>query len=275
MSFIDKKMIAQSFGLAANTYDSAAHFQRWVGDKLIVKIPESTPEIIVDLGCGTGYFSESISNKFPNANYVGMDLSENMLGFAKGHHSSKCSWVAGDAESLPFKSNSIDLIFSSLAIQWCSNLPILMKEIKRVLSPTGSFIFSTLLDGSLDELKAAWSEVDDKQHVNDFFLEKDYQQAVIESGLEISLLSEETKVLKYQKLTELMRELKELGAHNLNAERSTGLMGRHKLGRVISAYEKYRVDEDYLPASYKILWGALIQKDSGFETTLIDPVEMC
>ena len=72
-----------------------------------------------------------------------------------------------------------------------------------------------------------------------------------------------------------MRELKELGAHNLNAERSTGLMGRHKLGCVISAYEKYRVDKSYLPASYEVLWGVLIKKNSGSDTALIEPVEMC
>ncbi|MFT6030064.1 MAG: malonyl-CoA O-methyltransferase [Oleiphilaceae bacterium] len=274
MSFIDKKMIAQSFGLAANTYDSVAHFQRWVGEKLMEKIPDCSPETIVDLGCGTGYFSESLSNKYPNASYIGMDLSESMARFAKGHHVSEYSWVTGDAESLTFRDGSIDLIFSSLAIQWCANLPLLMKEIKRVLSPKGIFVFSTLLDGSLAELKSAWSEVDDHQHVNDFFLKEDYQQAVLESGLAIKLLSEETKILKYQKLTELMRELKELGAHNLNAQRSIGLMGRNKLSGVISVYEKFRVNQSYLPASYEVLWGVLI-KGSGSEITLIEPVEIC
>jgi malonyl-CoA O-methyltransferase len=258
MSLIDKKMIAQSFGQAANTYDSVAHFQCWVGDQLIGKIPECFPEIILDLGCGTGHFSKSLSNKFPNASYVGIDLSEDMACFAKGLHVPEYSWVTGDAEFLPFRNGSIDLIFSSLAIQWCSNLPLLMKEIKRVLSPSGSFVFSTLLDGSLAELKSAWSEVDDNKHVNDFCLKEDYQQAVLESGLAIKLLSEETKVLKYQKLTELMRELKELGAHNLNTDRSTGLMGRKKLSGVISAYEKFRVNQSYLPASYEVLWGVLI-----------------
>ena len=257
MSVIDKQKIAQSFGLAANTYDSVAHFQRWVGDNLMAKTPECAPRTMVDLGSGTGYFSELLKNKFPQANYIGMDLSENMSRFAKVHHSSACSWVTGDAESLPFQNNSIDLIFSSLAIQWCSNLPLLMKEIERVLKPTGHFVFSTLLDGSLEELKVAWSEVDDKQHVNDFFLKQDYQQAVLESGLTVGLLSAETKVLKYQKVAELMRELKGLGAHNLNDERSTALMGKKKLSGVISAYEQFRLDCAYLPASYEVLWGVL------------------
>ena len=258
MSFIDKKIIAQSFGLAANTYDSVAHFQRWVGNRLIDETPDSSPEIVLDLGCGTGYSAKFLNNKFPGAQYIGMDLSEDMARFSKSHHSSECEWVTGDAESLPFKSNSIDLIFSSLAIQWCTNLPILMQEIERVLTPGGYFVFSTLLDGTLKELKWAWSKVDNKQHVNDFFLKKDYQQAVINSGLGIELLREETEVLKYQKLTELMRELKELGAHNLNPERSTVLMGKDKLKAVVSSYDTFRgVEDGYLPASYKILWGVL------------------
>jgi len=257
MNVIDKKMIAHSFGLAANTYDSVAHFQRWVGDQLIEKIPDCSPETIVDLGCGTGYFSDALKQKFTGAKYIGIDLSEDMAKYAKNHHASVNSWITADAESLPFKSNSIDLIFSSLAIQWCSDLPNLLKEIKRVLSPKGIFVFSTLLDGSLIELKEAWSEFDDKQHVNDFFRKDDYQEAIKLSGFEASLLSQECKVLKYQKLTELMRELKALGAHNLNAHRSTTLMGRHKLSGIISAYEKFRVDESYLPASYEVLWGVL------------------
>lgn len=257
MSVIDKQKIAQSFGLAANTYDSVAHFQRWVGENLITKIPECAPLTIVDLGCGTGYFSGLLKNKFPQAMYIGMDLSEKMSRFAKKHHTADCTWVTGDAESLPFQENSVDLIFSSLAIQWCSDLPLLMKEIARVLSPNGQFIFSTLLDGSLEELKLAWSELDDKQHVNDFFLKVDYQNAVVGSDLRIDLLSEETKVLKYPKLTELMRELKDLGAHNLNTERSTALMGKKKLSGVIAAYEKFRLHDGYLPASYEVLWGVL------------------
>lgn len=259
MSVIDKQKIAQSFGLAANTYDSVAHFQRWVGDNLINKIPKCAPLTMVDLGSGTGYFSGFLKNKFPQASYIGMDLSENMSRFAKDHHSSDCTWVTGDAESLPFQDNSIDLIFSSLAIQWCSNLPLLMKEIERILKPKGHFVFSTLLDGSLEELKVAWSKVDDKKHVNDFFLKQDYHQAVLQSGLTVGLLSEETKVLKYQKVAELMRELKGLGAHNLNAERSTALMGKKKLSCVISAYEKFRREGTYLPASYEVLWGVLIK----------------
>ena len=54
-----------------------------------------------------------------------------------------------------------------------------------------------------------------------------------------------------------MRELKGLGAHNLNDERATALMGKKKLSGVISAYEIFRLENTYLPATYKLLWGVL------------------
>lgn len=54
-----------------------------------------------------------------------------------------------------------------------------------------------------------------------------------------------------------MRELKSLGAHNLNDERSTALMGKKKLSGVILAYEQFRLEDNYLPASYEVLWGVL------------------
>ena len=64
MSVIDKQRVAQAFGQAAKTYDSVAHFQRTTGANLVAKIPTLRHKTLVDLGCGTGYFSESLKVKF-------------------------------------------------------------------------------------------------------------------------------------------------------------------------------------------------------------------
>ncbi len=255
---IDKKMIAQSFGRAATTYDAVAHFQRWVGSELLDKAPSICPEVVLDLGCGTGYFHSALNARFPGSAYIGLDLSEQMLKYAKGQHlASVSAWLAADAESLPFRSQSVDLMFSSLAIQWCSNLPVLLKEVKRVLKPGGVFVFSTLLDGTLSELKESWAAVDDRQHVNRF-LPFDYFAAMVQqTGFHIQMLEQEKRVLKYQKVTELMRELKALGAHNLHADRMNTLSGRQTLRTVTDTYELYRGRDGLLPASYQVLWGVL------------------
>ena len=260
---ISKSEIAKSFGHAAEKYDSVAHFQRNVGHDLLEKMPNHAPECIVDLGCGTGYFLSSLSAMYPNAALVGFDLSQDMIRFARKAHEKKSpekevSWLVGDGERLPFKSGSVDLIFSSLAIQWCGSLSTLFAEIQRVLSKGGVFVFSSLLDGSLAELKAAWAQVDDNQHVNAFACMGDYQQAIDATQLRAAVLEVETKVLYYQKVKELTRELKTLGAHNMTSQRATHLTGKQSIKKFLSAYETYRLADGSLPASYRVLYGALV-----------------
>ena len=117
VELINKSAIAKSFGNAAAKYDSVAHFQRNVGSELLSKIPKINPKQVVDLGCGTGYFLSALKVQYPDAALVGFDLSEEMIRFARSTYaknSTNLSWLVGDGESLPFKSGSVDLIFSSL-----------------------------------------------------------------------------------------------------------------------------------------------------------------
>jgi len=266
VEIINKASIAKSFGNAAATYDAVAHFQRWVGNELLELIPlhyaSNKAPNIVDLGCGTGYFLSGLQGKYPEANLTGFDLSEDMVRYARQSHTqqseiNKTTWLVGDGESLPFKSGSIDLIFSSLAIQWCGSLSRLFNEIQRVLSDKGVFVFSSLVDGSLSELKAAWAKVDGDQHVNAFAYLSDYQAALATSELKVELLEDRTKVLYYKKVKDLTRELKALGAHNMTAQRSMHLTGKQRVKRFLAAYEALRLDDGTLPASYQVLFGVV------------------
>mgnify|MGYP000494595168 CR=1 FL=1 len=262
VELINKSAIAKSFGNAAEKYDSVAHFQRHVGSELLSMIPEINVNCIVDLGCGTGYFLSGLQAQYPNADLIGFDLSEEMIRFArkenkKGSVDKKISWLIGDGERLPFKSGSIDLIFSSLAIQWCGSLSSLFNEIQRVLSKDGMFVFSSLVDGSLSELKTAWSQVDAMQHVNAFAYLADYQEAVSTTTLNTVVLEVQEKVLYYQKVKDLTRELKTLGAHNMTSHRATHLTGKQRIKQFLAAYENFRLNDGTLPASYQVLFGVL------------------
>src|SRR5690606_13457587 len=136
---LDKKKIAHSFSRAANTYDSVAQLQRDVGTELLKKLPDVLPEKarILDLGSGTGFFTTKLAQQYPQAQVLGLDLAEGMLHFSRKSASDSIQWLCGDAEFLPLTDNSVDLVFSSLAIQWCNNLPQLMRELHRVLTPGG------------------------------------------------------------------------------------------------------------------------------------------
>ena len=69
---LDKQQVAQSFGRAAETYDSAAHIQRWSSERLLERLNPSLPiKSIVDLGCGTGTQTVLLKNRFPQAQITG------------------------------------------------------------------------------------------------------------------------------------------------------------------------------------------------------------
>ena len=254
---ISKIDIARSFGKAAESYDQAAHFQRWVGNELLARIKGDEYQSVLDIGCGTGFFASGLVDKSRSSEkfYLGLDLALPMLEHGKRERNldSDSHWLAGDAENLPFIDGSVDLAFSSLAIQWCSDLPALFKEIYRVLKPGGIFAFSTLLDGSLKELKASWSKVDGYQHVNQFALVDEYREPAEFAGFQNVICDQVSHVLFYDQVRELTRELKGIGAHNMTEKRPSGLTGKSKLKQFLSSYESFRNESGKLPATYEVL----------------------
>lgn len=254
---LNKQSIAQSFSKAAKSYDNAAQFQRDVGDRLLTYMPKDCASVVVDLGCGTGFFQRKLQEKYERP-VIGVDIAEGMLNFAKQHSlaDNNC-WLAADAESLPFANNSIDLIYSSMAVQWCQQLPLLFSEIKRVLKPGGKFVFSTLVEGSLAELKLAWQSVDGYVHVNQFMSALHWQETINAVDLAINSLVVNSHRLSYQKLGQLTGELKAIGAHNMNKGRPKGLMGRKTYQQLHAGYEVFRDDTGKLPATYEVLYGVI------------------
>ena len=111
--------------------------------------------------------------------------------------------------------------------------------------------FSTLVDGSLNELRQAWQRVDGFVHVNRFSPLADLQRSLAEAGFTRWQCEVEEHVLHYGQLSELTRELKALGAHNVNPGRPGGLTGRARLRGLTEAYEVFRQPVG-LPATYQV-----------------------
>ncbi len=248
---IDKQAVAASFSRAAATYDQVAELQRSVGSNLLTRLPEHLQvERIVDLGCGTGYFTRALNARFRQP-VLGLDIAEGMLRYARtqGPHSSQ--WIAADAEALPLRSSSQQLLFSSLALQWCPDLAQALRESLRVLEPGGRIAFNTLVEGTLQELRDAWQAVDGYVHVNRFMPLAQLQQILAGAGFANWHCDVETHVLHYPQLSGLTHELKALGAHNLNSGRPGGLTGRARLRALTAAYEAFR-EPAGLPATYQV-----------------------
>lgn len=251
---LDKKKVAQSFSRAAATYDSVAQLQRDIGAQLFAQLPADLPaqSSVLDLGSGTGFFTRQLTVQYRESQIIGLDIAEGMLHYAAAQQG-EVSWLCADAELLPFADNSVDLIFSSLAIQWCNNLPQLMAELARVLKPGGQLNIATLGPRTLHELKSAWQQVDNYVHVNRFQSSQSLITAVHAAQLVVENVQQENRTLYYDRLSDLTRELKALGAHNINTGKQEGLTGRARLLAFKNAYELFRIPQG-LPATYDVIY---------------------
>jgi malonyl-CoA O-methyltransferase len=259
-ALLNKHCIADSFSRAAQTYDAAAELQRQIGHQLLESLPDTRPDRVLDLGSGTGYFTPLLRQRFASSQLVSLDLAQGMLAYARQHRpDSHAAWVCGDAEALPLASDSLDLIFSSLAIQWCERPDRLFAEIARVLRPGGRFVVATLGPDTLHELRDAWAQVDGDMHVNRF-LAREPLLASVPVELQLRAFSTENRVLRYTQLRQLTSELKGIGAHNMNQGQPTGLTGKARVQGFRAAYEQHRDAQGLLPATYQVYYLHL-QKD--------------
>lgn len=263
---MSKKAIASAFDQAAPHYDEAALLQQEVGRRFIEQLPlfKIEPKQILDLGCGTGHISQALADHYPKASITALDIAQEMVKMTRERikqpgfrlwNRPRHQFLVADTESLPFADNSFDLIASNLTFQWCADLPHLFTEIQRVLAPGGLLLFTTLGPDTLKELRASWQAVDSTIHVNSFADMHDVGDAMLSGKLSDPVVDMEQITVTYEKAITLMRDLKAIGAHNMNPQRSHGLTSPRKLSAVTNAYEQFRMADGLLPATYEVIYG--------------------
>jgi malonyl-CoA O-methyltransferase len=255
---LDTRSVRRSFDAASTRYDNAAVLQKEVRARLLARLDfiKLEPRVIVDLGTGTGHASRALRARFPRAHVIALDLAPGMLA-AAGRQLGwrrRFSRLCADARQLPIQDQSVDLVFSNLMLQWCDPPDAVLNEIRRILKPSGLFTFTSFGPDTLRELRAAWAAVDDRPHVHRFIDMHDLGDALVRAGLAEPVLDVESFTLTYGDAMALMRELKEIGAHNAAQGRGAGLMGRGALRTLQHAYERYR-REGVLPATYEVVYG--------------------
>jgi len=248
-----KASIAKGFGGACQTYDTAARLQKRMGDAMLASLAEDfRPDSILDLGCGTGWFTRKLAERFPGAALTGADLSPGMLAQAANGGPGHAAWLNADAEQLPLPDQSVDLIFSNLMIQWSNRPEVVLAECRRLLKPGGVLAVSTLLDGTLWELEKAWAQADPGQpHVNRFAPEADWQQLAGEILPGVTHRAE-TLVLPYNSPLALNRELKHLGAGYKGEQRRRTVTAPGRFKAMCRAYPKDPAGA--VNASYRAGW---------------------
>ena len=259
---LHRPQVRASFDRASVTYEAAAVLQARVGDELLGRLEPFNfkPAVVVDLGAGTGRMTGELKKRYRRALVVAVDLAPGMLREAQRHQQffRRFERVCADAMRLPLADASVDVVVSSLMLQWCDPPDQVFAEIRRVLKPEGFVAFSTFGPDTLRELRSAWAEADGAEpgydHVNHFTDMHDVGDAVVRAGLSEPVLDVDRMQLTYPDAIALMRDLKAIGAHTVTAGRPPGLVGRARMQRMQLAYEAFRRD-GRLPATYEVVYG--------------------
>ncbi|WP_254765896.1 methyltransferase domain-containing protein [Salinilacihabitans rarus] len=97
-------------------------------------------EMVLDVGCGTGFATEGLLEHVDTV--YAIDQSEHQLeqAYAKFGKRGPVHFHRGDAERLPFASNTFDVVWSSGSIEYWPNPILALREFRRVLEPGGQVL---------------------------------------------------------------------------------------------------------------------------------------
>jgi malonyl-CoA O-methyltransferase len=150
--------IARAFDRAVD-YDRHAMLQSTVAERLadrIADLPLPPNPRLLEIGCGTGFLGAALLPRLPGADWLMTDLAEAMVARAARRFTDRpgVRFAVMDGAA-PDTHGPYDLICSSLAAQWFTDLPDALARQYALLAPGGHLVLATLAAGSFAEWRAA------------------------------------------------------------------------------------------------------------------------
>lgn len=233
----------------------------------LVKI---APLRVLDAGCGPGADLGLLQKDFRAAQIIGLDAAQAMIRAAQTPASTLASLnqflvkllpskvgidlVCGDFAAIPLAGNTLDLLWSNLALHWHPQPDLVFAEWYRVLRSNGLLMFSCFGPDTFKEVRAAFAEADLAPHVLPFVDMHDFGDMLVTAGFATPVLDMETVTVTYASAAALLADVRAWGGNPL-ATRRRGLMGKAAWQRMHAALEKTRRADGNLGLTFEIVYG--------------------
>jgi len=263
-----KTRIKRHFSRAAASYDGLALFQQKCGERLLqAAFPgKKKPGHLLDIGSGTGRWARHLAATYPRALVLGLDLAAGMVSYAaeqrRKERLTRLYFCQAEAERLPCPESTFDMVISNLTYQWVEDLPLAFAEVFRVLRPGGSFCFTTLGKGSLEELSSSFAEAHRRlkspalPHGQDFIREEKLEEVLRQANFSQLKVSSFPEHNYYPDVVTFLKWLKDVGANNARQERpARGGYNPKLLREMIKVYEGNYRGNGNIPVSFRVVLG--------------------
>ncbi len=230
------------------------------------------PEQILDAGCGAGQQIALLHSRYPTARYIGQDHSTTLLGLAqqkaKKHFSTSLrqrfaqwrgasantKWLTTDLAHTDLVPESLDLVWSNLALHWHAAPHDVLQEWGRILRVNGLVFFSCFGPATCQEVRAAAQQAGLKTVTTIFVDMHDFGDLLIEKGFADPVMDQEVLTLTYATPEKLLADVKALGG-NPSVGRRPGLLGRDRYQALLAALETQRKKDGRLHLTVEVAYG--------------------
>ncbi|MGG0204957.1 Malonyl-[acyl-carrier protein] O-methyltransferase [Bacillus mycoides] len=225
---INKTLLQKRFNGAAVSYDQYANVQKKMAHSLLSTLKERYSETssirILELGCGTGYVTEQLSNLFPKAHITAVDFADEMIAVAKTRKSlENVMFRCEDIEQLKLE-NPYDVIISNATFQWLNDLKETVKNLFNYLSEEGILLFSTFGNTTFQELHTSFQRAKKEKGIHNYtsigqrFVSKEQLVNICKNPLGNVHVSETCYIESFTEVREFLHSIRKVGATNSNEE---------------------------------------------------------
>lgn len=252
----DRALLARRLRRAAPSFAQAAFLKERVSEDMLdtlSAINRSFP-LALDLGARGGVFGRMLKDS-PVADKIDLlieaDLTDAML---------PGPGVVLDAEALPFGDERLNLIVSGLMLHAVDDLPGLLAQALRALTPDGLFIGALFGGETLKELRACLMEAEIEARggygprIAPFAESPDLIELLKRIGYAMPVVDSDRVSVSYEHPMRLLADLRRMGETNVLIERPRKGLNKAILTRMCELYaERFSDAEGRVTATFEIV----------------------
>ena len=264
---VDTATVRRQFDARARRFARHDWLPREIGRRMVERLELMRLDVrrVADVGCGSGAAHDDLRRRYPDAQWLGFDLSLGMLRAAQPQSGPVTRFVqrlrplaqarvCADAGQLPLPDACVDLVFSNLMLHWHPAPHRVIPEWRRVLRIDGLLMFSCFGPDTLKELRQAVATVEPRTRPMPYVDMHDFGDMLVAAGMATPVMDAEVLTLTFPSARAALLEVSALGG-NPRADRWPALWSTRRAHALLDALDARRGPDGRIALSFEVAYG--------------------